>query len=147
MRELEHARTQLASVSVSFEVIEHNLNRALGLVQDCYAAYKGATPDIRRQFNQAFFERVFIDQDGGVRHELAKPFKLLLDPGLSEKVAKESRTPRARVHATARSPWWTSRGDITSSDAGGSNFGVLVGDVGIEPTTSSLSSWRSPQLS
>ena len=83
MRELEDARSQLAAISCSFDVIEENLGKALELARNVRAAYEGATPEIRRLFNQAFFEKLNVHQDGEVTHELAAPFKILLDPRLT----------------------------------------------------------------
>ena len=97
-RELRDARDELAAVSVSFETIDQNLSKALELVRDCHAAYEGASAGVRRQYNQAIFEKLYVQQDGDVAHELAEPFKILLNPqlpgclatGCEERMAPES---------------------------------------------------------
>jgi len=66
----------LTDVSLEFEAIEQNLNRALELARDCHAAYEAAGPNTRRLFNQAFFEKLYVHDDGEIPHELAKPFKI-----------------------------------------------------------------------
>ncbi|WP_157183595.1 hypothetical protein [Nocardia takedensis] len=63
------------------EVVEKNLRTALSYASNCYAAYLAASPQTRRLFNQAFFEKVYIEQDY-VRADLAEPFKTLLGGGL-----------------------------------------------------------------
>ena len=54
-RELDNARGRLAAISLEYQTIEDNLNHALRLARDSHAAYKLATPKMRRLFNQAFF--------------------------------------------------------------------------------------------
>ncbi|MGH3630851.1 MAG: recombinase family protein [Sciscionella sp.] len=68
---------RLGATATEFAVIETNLARALDLAEDCHTAYLSAEPALRRLFNQAFFTRLYIDQDG-VRGELAEPFDVLL---------------------------------------------------------------------
>ena len=36
-------------------------------------------PTLRRRFNQAFFTKIYIDEDGTIRADLAEPFGILLD--------------------------------------------------------------------
>ncbi len=131
-RELEEARRQLAIVSVSFDTIEKNMERALKLARDCYTAYKDADDTTRRLFNQAFFDKLLICYDGTVTHELAEPFKLLLDPdlvgwfkpkGRSRKAAGASNTARRADNANS----------LAFGQAVGSNNETLVGDTGFEP--------------
>jgi site-specific DNA recombinase len=45
----------------------------------CHRAYLDADPQTRRLFNQALFERLYLDEDG-IRVRLAEPFKTLLGP-------------------------------------------------------------------
>ena len=134
MRELQDARNQLAAVSGSFDVIEKNLNRALELARDCHAAYESATPETRRLMNQAFFERLVVGRDGEVSHEYAEPFKILLDPTLSSALATDVASDDASTEEESGS--WNDKGGLAIRDAAGSNFEVMVGDVGFEPTTS-----------
>src|SRR5207244_13386732 len=59
-------------------LVETNLKRALDLATDCQAAYASAPPHIRKLFNQAFFKKLYIDDDSHLRSELAAPFDILL---------------------------------------------------------------------
>jgi site-specific DNA recombinase len=135
MRELEDARSQLASVSASFDAIEQNLSKALQLAKDCHAAYMAATPEVRRRFNQAFFEKLEVHQDGEITHEFAEPFKLLLDPQLPSHLALAAGAD-ADVRDTARG--WQENSDTVFAGAAGSNFETLVGPEGLEPSTGRL---------
>ena len=136
MRELGDARGQLASVSASFDVIERNLNQALDLAKDCHAAYEGTSSEIRRQFNQAFFEKLYVHQDGEVTHELAEPFKILLDPRLPSRLGFQGVNAEAPGACGNELLGEEDNGGLTICDAAGSNFEVMVGNVGFEPTTS-----------
>ena len=147
-RELENARRQLQAVSLEFDTIEDNLNRALELARDCHAAYKAATPKVRRLFNQAFFEKIYIDDDGQVTHDLAEPFRTLLDPRLPSELSEEKgRRTSSRKPRSDR--WWLPEDDKRTprSDVLGSNVSVLVPPEGFEPSTSRSGGARSNPLS
>ena len=144
--ELENAREQLAGVEVTFDIIEQNMARALELAQDCHAAYLSADPTIRRLFNQAFFDKLYVHDDGEVTHELAEPFKALLDPRLPERVRhavlgeKSSATPKPQTRT--RGPH--NENDPAYSKVGSSSKTVLVEVSGLEPLTFWLPARRSP---
>jgi len=127
-RELEHARGLLADVSLEFEAIEQNLNRALELARDCHAAYEAAGPNTRRLFNQAFFDKIHIHDDGEITHELAKPFKILLDPRLPKQLASGLRKKTEKLpNWLEDGAWWSdNENDLAESEVGGSNVGLLV---------------------
>jgi site-specific DNA recombinase len=77
----------------------------------------------RRLCNQAFFTRVYVDEDDEVRVENARPFEMLLDP---------------EVNANALS--WTADADKARTSAidsvgQGSSLVGLVHPPGLEPGT------------
>jgi hypothetical protein len=37
---------------------------ALGLVSDCKQAYRRGGPRVRRRYNQAFWDAIYVDDDG-----------------------------------------------------------------------------------
>jgi site-specific DNA recombinase len=78
----EHARAQT------------NLEACIAHLNDCHAAYLHAPPTVRRQLNQAFFDKIYVDEDGTIRFGIAEPFALLLDPQVrSAAVTAASVTP------------------------------------------------------
>ncbi len=79
--QLAEIDSRLEASRADLEVVEKNLRTALSYASNCYAAYLAANPQTRRLFNQAFFEKVYIEQDY-VRADLAEPFKTLLGGGL-----------------------------------------------------------------
>ena len=146
---LDQARQQLADVSVEFDAIEQNLERALELARDCHAAYQDADDNTRRLFNQAFFERLHVQADGEITHDLAEPFGLLLDPTLAAKLAPRRRAgngsrpkrPSNRPHGHAN------ENDLAKIEVGGSNVDAMVPPEGFEPSTSRSGGARSNPLS
>jgi site-specific DNA recombinase len=60
-REIGQAEQALGAATIWFEEIEATIREALDLVGDCAETYRKATPLVRRQFNQAFFNKILID--------------------------------------------------------------------------------------
>ncbi|MGO8684221.1 MAG: hypothetical protein ACLQUT_06545 [Thermoleophilia bacterium] len=117
-REFENARHGLASVSLEFDQSEQNMMRALELSRDCHSAYVAAPERVRRHFNQAFFEKIYVRDDGEVRHDLAEPFQILLDPDLSDRLR-----PPQEQRRTVRS---VNKEDRAQGAVVGSNVELLV---------------------
>ena len=116
--EAAHAERHIEAAEASFTDIEETLGKALDLLADCQAAYLAAPGHLRRQWNQALFERLVVCDDKIGEAEVAEPFATLADPQL----------PRTLSGAAAT-------GDTVSS-GGGSSEGVLVELGGFEPPTS-----------
>ena len=57
-----------------------HLDDALGLLANCADIYARCDDTNRRPCNQAFFTKVFIDEDNELRVEHNRPFEMLLDP-------------------------------------------------------------------
>ena len=76
--EIAYAEGRLAEIDADFKTAEANLERALTRAGDCEAAYREATPTMRRQFNLAFFKRLVVGDDDTITSELADPFGAIL---------------------------------------------------------------------
>jgi site-specific DNA recombinase len=76
--ELNYIEERLGTLELKFDVVERNLKAALNFVGNIHAAYLQANPRIRRQINQALFERFLISDEGDIIGELRAPFDLLL---------------------------------------------------------------------
>ncbi len=57
-----------------------HLDDALGLLANCADIYARCDDTNRRLCNQAFFTKVYIDEDNELRVEHNRPFEMLLDP-------------------------------------------------------------------
>ncbi len=127
-RDAAAADRQLEIAEQGVADVEHVLNQALELAERCSVTYAGADPATRRQWNQAFFERLNVSVED-IDDERAPPFKDLTDPQLYKRLGQSEAPPAKRP----------SRGD-------GSKERHLVGAAGFEPTTSSSRTMRATRL-
>jgi hypothetical protein len=93
------------------------VRRALDLLADCEHAYREAPGHLRRQWNQALFERLVVYDDRIADAEVAEPFATLADPELPARLGREVVTRAG------------------ASSGGGSNEELLIGETGFEPAT------------
>ncbi len=107
-----------------------HLNDALNLLTDCADIYQRCDDTNRRLCNQAFFTKVYIDEDDQLRVENNRPFEMLLDP---------------EVNANALN--WTQNDDkarTPANDSVGKGSSLVRGVElrGFEPLTFSLRTRR-----
>ena len=76
---MEIERAALERLNADLGAVEAGLDRALGLVASCHAFYSDAPVSIRRQLNQAVFERILVEDDSIGTAELREPFGDLLE--------------------------------------------------------------------
>ncbi len=115
--ETNQAERQLEVAGASLADIEDTLGKALDLLADCQNAYLAAPGHLRRQWNQALFERLLVYDDDIETAEVAEPVATLADPELPVRLDGEATTQTA------------------ASSGGGSNEGLLIGETGFEPAT------------
>jgi site-specific DNA recombinase len=157
--QIKAADARLAALDGSFIAAEANLTRALSLARDCEAAYREASDKVRRQFNQAFFKRLLIDDEYNVTGELASPFDILLSDELRQSAAlraeEEMRSAveellhdheqdfesnvantdfEMAVSTTSKPPGWP-RPPLLAK---GLKYETMVGAEGLEPPTSAV---------
>ncbi len=131
----------LSEADANYEQARATLADTLDLTRDCHAAYLAASDDIRRLFNQAFFAKIYIDEDEETRERTVRvdynePFDNLL-----------SRLVPARVHHELAQEE-AAPGVDPVGGAGGcsrrvaevqsSHTDTLVEVSGLEPPTSTL---------
>ncbi len=111
---------RIAAFDVRTVDVEANVESAIYLAEHCHEAYSRASDSVRRQFNQAFFSRLYIDEHGLADGELAEPFTTVLDyrAHVSSEPSPEENEPLT---------------DFLSVK--GSHELDLVPPVGLEPTT------------
>jgi site-specific DNA recombinase len=120
-------KDRVDAVDASSDEVDANLEAALFLAEHCYEAYRRADDVVRRQFNQAFFVRLYIDEDAEVDGELAEPFHTLLEGGTSNWSVVTSR-PEGEIEEPSL--------DLSSGE--GSHHVPVVPLEGLEPPTVSL---------
>lgn len=83
--ETKACESELAKVGAKFEIMEATINKAINLATDCAAAYEAAPPQVRRMFNQAFFEKIFVTEKKVSGFDYTEPFDLLIKRSRSNK--------------------------------------------------------------
>lgn len=78
-KEMAAAHSTLGRLNTELGAVERGLDQALALVADCHQLYLAAPPHIRRQLNQAVFERIFVEDGDVPTGQLASPFGELLE--------------------------------------------------------------------
>ena len=140
-RSLREIETRMAATSTEFETIERNLGRALDLAGDCGAAYEQAPDHIKRMFNQAFFEKIFVIQideslaDVRVDAQLREPFDVLLGPELRAASRMVTPVPRTKKPAGTSANGLSSSTSRTPLQVQGLSNALMVGAEGLEPPT------------
>ncbi len=130
-----------------FDIVEGNLRKALDLLEDCATAYSCAPDHIKRMFNQAFFKKILVNPDLGIRAELAPPFDNLLSPELHATVRsnqqkdhgleenKEEATQLSSPRGSSINKRHRSQDNKSVFHAHGLSKTLLVGRRGLEPLT------------
>ena len=109
--ETAQAERQIEVAEASAGDVEDTLSKALDLLVDCERAYRQAPGHLRRQWNQALFERLVVYDDRIADAEVAEPFATLSEPDLPARLGREAVT-----------------GTVASS-GGGSNEELIIGEV------------------
>jgi site-specific DNA recombinase len=154
-------RVALDRAAEDLSGIEGGLEQLISLVADCGRLYLTAPMTIRRQLNQAVFEKIFVDHDVVGSVYLRQPFEGLIGPTFELAVDSELRSRRYR---RANSPVVTEQeiedairqilgneseaadgclaDPVSSPDSlkrtPGSNMSLLVPPGGLEPPTHGL---------
>ncbi len=123
--EANQAERHIEVAEASFADIEDTLGKALDLLADCQRAYLAAPGHLRRQWNQALFERLVVYDDKVGEAEIAEPFATLADPELPKSLDGKPVTASA------------------VSSGAGSSEAIPVELAGLEPATSWVRSRRS----
>jgi site-specific DNA recombinase len=134
------AELRQAQLDVDHSQILEALEVALGLTDRIETAYRAADPSTRRLFNQAIFERIWIDREDVQKAILASPIRevLALDDAearsskeLGRRIGdvssgRETRTTACRVRHLKKTP-------TDARFRGGSNVERMVRLRGFEP--------------
>jgi site-specific DNA recombinase len=123
--ETSQAERHLEAAEASVTDVEDTLGTALDLLADCHRAYLAAPEHLRRQWNQALFERLVVYDERIGKAKVAEPFATLANPKLPAALDGNALT------------------GSSASSGSGSSKGLLVELGGFEPPTSWVRSRRS----
>ena len=141
--QLGHIQSQLATTDANFEQARSMLANCLDFTRDCHAAYMAASDKERRLFNQAFFTKIYIDEDDltrerSVRVDYQEPFDILLSRLVPAHQHREL-AEKTRENQHARQASLTGGNGV--DEVQGSHTSDLVELRGLEPLTPSMP-WR-----
>ena len=97
---------EIAKVGLDESILLEQLERCCRLLTDAQQHYLAGTPSIRRDLNQAVFDRIFVCDDDIVGSDLTTAFSMLLWPSLEADLradARQVRTGRVRTSTSASS--------------------------------------------
>lgn len=138
-REIAAAEAAIAKAKVSLASITRTGEQAAQLLVDCERAYRIAPDTVKRLWNQAFFEKVFVGAGDKVRFKLAEPFEQMLKFDFKRQI--EAAREQAQVEAVlaeAKAILQQADEPALVSLGVGSSKDYLVGAGGIEPPASCL---------
>ncbi len=121
--ELRTINAHIDAQNADYQQARAHLDDHLALLLDCHALYLGADDQTRRLFNQALFERIYLDEDGDLHADYANAYRLLLDPDIHRQALE-------RAARGGNGPW-----PQLVQHAESSNNGPSVPSIGFEPTT------------
>ncbi len=98
-------KQRLKAAKIQFDEVQSTLQRCLAMLDDPHDAYQAATPTVRRQMNQAIFEKLFIEDIGVTDALLTEPYNILLQPDLVfDREAEASKRGQSNAVAFNESP-------------------------------------------
>ena len=125
--ELEHVGSRIEVFYGDYAEARAELEDSLNLLGDAAAIYQRGDDETRRLCNQAFFAKLYLDEDNQVRADLARPFAILLDPDMHGRAQTWADDPAAYAGSlSTRAP---------ISLVPGLNFDDGVRSEGLEPPT------------
>jgi site-specific DNA recombinase len=83
--ELEHVGSRIEIFHADYAEARAELEDSLNLLGDAAAIYQRGDDETRRLCNQAFFTKLYLDEDNTVRADLARPFGILLDTDMHDR--------------------------------------------------------------
>ncbi len=137
-RQTKQAESELQGLTGQLDDVQAQLDQALRLLDNCRQLYLSAPPPIRRQLNQGFFNKLYINDPGQVaRADVTTIFEQLLDGSLFDRLAEESAKHWTRPSAVPHT-YEKSAHSIPPTDDlswAGSSKRTLVEVAGIEPAS------------
>jgi len=106
------------------QLAKAHLDDCLALAGDCQEIYRSIDDSLRRIANQAFFDKLIVLDDDTIDGEPGVPFNVFFNPDVQ--------------HLAVRQQGRTTESGTQTGDVVGLNNDLLVGPVGLEPTTYGL---------
>ena len=108
---------------MEYDQANAHMDDCLALVGNCHQLYMSLDDSLRRIANQAFFDRLYVQEDNRIEGQLGDPFNILTDPDI-QRLALRYKTENKSGNQT----------QFVAS----LNNEQRVPPVGLEPTTHDL---------
>ena len=118
----------------AFESISERLSEALELMEDCGRTYRLAEDHLKKLLNQAIFSKLWVEKDGRVTAEFAKPFDVLVTPFTD--VLIHQKQEKARGTNVLTDIFFVISNRLQKFFGNGWSNDLMVEISGIEPLTS-----------
>ena len=133
-KQLAAIDSEIKAHECAFESISERLSEALELMEDCGRTYRLAEDHLKKLLNQAIFSKLWIEKDGRVTAEFAKPFDVLVTP-LTD-VLIHHKQEKARGTNVLTDIFSVISNRFKKFFGNGWSNDLLVGGEGIEPSLS-----------
>ena len=143
-RQLAAIEHEIAVRNTTFSQIKANLTMAFDLIENCGNTYRRANDSTKRLMVQALFKKVWLDRDENLMTEYNDAYKCILGPAENRHACQNEKSAPDNSDADFSSSLLKSSSNFFGNSL---TNDVLVGLVGLEPMTSTMSTWRSNQLS
>jgi hypothetical protein len=115
VEERERVKSELAAQGPMLEAGAAVIQAALDMLDDPQELYRQASDPVRRQLNETFFDRLYLDTDQVIDDRLSKPFNDFVYPrSLNRRRAIHSRVPKI---ANQNGAQWDAAGGISTGAA------------------------------
>ncbi len=101
-RRLAFLDVQIEAGDMEYDQAKAHLDDCLALAGNCHKLYTSLDDSLRRTANQAFFDKLYVQDDNRVEGQIGEPFTIFFDPeiqklALRRKVEGESGTQTSTV--------------------------------------------------
>lgn len=83
-RRLAFLDAQIEARDMEYDHAKAHLDDCLTLVGNCHKLYMSLDDSLRRIVNQAFFDKLYVQEDDHIEGQLGDPFNILTDPEIQQ---------------------------------------------------------------
>lgn len=135
-KQLAAIEREVKAHEYAFASISERLSEAVDLIADCGKTYRMANDQIRRMMNQAIFSKLWVEPDGRITAEFAKPFNAIVEP-LADVVPHLNQEKTCSTEVPA--DFFSVIANRLSKFFGNClNNNIMVDLIGFEPTTPTM---------
>jgi len=75
---------QIEAGDMEYDQAKAHLNDCLALAGNCYKLLTSVDDSLRRTANQAFFEKLYAQDDNRIEGQIGEPFNIFFDPEIQK---------------------------------------------------------------